>query len=61
MFIRVLAAIMLTILVGGCESTAPAYVYSRPGATLEQMARDETECGGAPAGASPVPRESAGA
>src|SRR5215469_7607116 len=37
MLIRALAAITLTILMGGCES-APAYVYSRPGATLEQMA-----------------------
>lgn len=50
MFIRALAAITLTILMGGCESAAPAYVYSRPGATLEQMTRDETECGGSGGG-----------
>jgi hypothetical protein len=50
MFMRALAAITLTILVGGCESAPPAYVYSRPGATPEQMARDETECGGSAGG-----------
>lgn len=55
MFMRALAAIMLTILVGGCESAAPAYVYSRPGATLEQMTRDETECAGSAGGGQPSP------
>ena len=55
MFMRALAAITLTILVGGCESAAPAYVYRRPGATLEQMARDETECGGSAGGGQPSP------
>lgn len=55
MVMRALAAITLTILVGGCESAAPAYVYSRPGATLEQMARDETECGGSAGGGQPSP------
>jgi hypothetical protein len=43
---RALAAITLTILLGGCESGAPAYAYNRPGATFEQMTRDETECAG---------------
>jgi len=55
MFMRALAAITLTILVGGCESAAPAYVYSRPGATLDQMARDETECGRSAGGGQPSP------
>ena len=55
MFMRALPAITLTILVGGCESAAPAYVYSRPGATLEQMTRDENECAGRAGGGQPSP------
>jgi len=41
MVVRALAAIALTILVGGCDSAAPVYIYSKPGAALEQMMRDE--------------------
>lgn len=55
MFMRALAAITLTILVGGCESAAPAYVYNRPGTTLEQMTRDETECAASAGGGQPSP------
>jgi hypothetical protein len=55
MFMRALAAITLTILVGGCESAAPAYVYNRPGATHEQMTRDETECARSAGGGQPSP------
>jgi hypothetical protein len=48
---RYVALAMLTILAGGCASEAPVYVYSKPGITLEQMSRDEAECGqGARAG-----------
>lgn len=39
------ALALLTILAGGCASAAPVYVYSKPGITLEQMSRDEAECG----------------
>lgn len=42
---RSLALALLAILAGGCASAAPVYVYSKPGITLEQMSRDETECG----------------
>ena len=55
MFMRALAAITLTILVGGCESAAPAYVYGRPGATFEQMTRDESECAARAGGGQPSP------
>ena len=55
MFMRALAAITLTILVGGCESGAPAYAYNRPGATFEQMTRDQTECAGSAGGGQPSP------
>jgi hypothetical protein len=55
MFTRALAAITLTILVVGCESAAPAYVYNRPGVTPEQMTRDETECAGSAGGGQPSP------
>ena len=34
------------MLAAGCDSAAPVYVYSKPGATLEQMTRDEGECAG---------------
>lgn len=43
---RALAAITFVILAAGCDSAAPVYVYSKPGATLEQMTRDESECAG---------------
>jgi hypothetical protein len=42
--LRGLAAIAFTTLAAGCDSAAPVYVYSKPGATLEQMTRDESEC-----------------
>jgi hypothetical protein len=42
---RYLVLAILTILAEGCTSAAPVYVYSKPGITLEQMSRDETECG----------------
>ena len=50
MVVRALAVITLTILAGGCDSAAPVYVYSKPGAALEQMIRDEGECAGAGGG-----------
>jgi hypothetical protein len=50
MVVHALAIITLAILVAGCESAAPVYVYSRPGATLEQMTRDEAECAGGAGG-----------
>jgi hypothetical protein len=55
MVVRALAVITLTILAGGCDSAAPVYVYSKPGAALEQMMRDETECAGGPGGGQPSP------
>jgi hypothetical protein len=42
---RYLALALLTSLAAGCASAAPVYVYSKPGITLEQMTRDEGECG----------------
>lgn len=51
---RALAVITLTILAGGCDSAAPVYVFSKPGAALEQMIRDEAECAGR-AGGQPGP------
>ena len=46
MVIRGLAVITgLTILAAGCDSAGPVYVYSKPGVTLEQLTRDEGECG----------------
>jgi hypothetical protein len=47
---RALAVVTLTILTGGCDSAAPVYVYSKPGATLEGMSRDEVECAGGSGG-----------
>ena len=41
---RALAVITFTILAGGCGPAASVYVFSKPGATLEQMIRDESEC-----------------
>lgn len=39
-------ALLTTTLAGGCASApSPVYVYSKPGITLEQMSRDEAECG----------------
>jgi len=55
MVIRALAVITLTILVGGCASAAPVSVYSKPGATLEQMTRDEAECAGGAGGGQSSP------
>jgi hypothetical protein len=55
MVLRALAAFTLTILVAGCDSAAPVYVYSKPGATLEQMTRDESECAGGAGGAESSP------
>ena len=54
MIVRALAVITLTIL-AGCESAAPVYVYSKPGATLEQMTRDEAECAGGGGGSQSSP------
>ena len=42
---RYLALALLMILAAGCASAVPVYVYSKPGITLEQMTRDEAECG----------------
>lgn len=54
---RCLALALLTILAEGCAAAAPVYVYSKPGITLEQMSRDETECGqGGRAGAAALRR-----
>jgi hypothetical protein len=55
MVVRALAVITLTILAGGCDSAAPVYVYSKPGAALEQMMRDEAECAGGPGRGQPSP------
>lgn len=55
MVVRVLAVITLTILAGGCDSAAPVYVYSKLGATLEQMTRDEAECAGGAGGGQSSP------
>jgi hypothetical protein len=55
MVVRALAVITSTILVAGCESAAPMYIYSKPGATLEQMTRDEAECAGGTGGAQASP------
>jgi hypothetical protein len=55
MVVRALAVITLTILAGGCDSAAPVYVYSKPGAVLEQMIRDEAECAGGAGGGQPSP------
>jgi hypothetical protein len=52
---RVLALVMLTMLAAGCASAAPVYVYSKPGATLEQMTRDEAECAGGAGGGQSSP------
>ena len=52
---RVLAFVMLTMLAAGCDSAAPVHVYSKPGATLEQMTRDEAECAGGAGGAQSSP------
>jgi hypothetical protein len=54
MIVRALAVITLAIL-AGCESAAPVYVYSKPGATLEQMTRDEAECAGGAGGSQSSP------
>jgi len=43
---HVVAVGVFTILLAGCDSAASVYVYSKPGASLEQMTRDETECTG---------------
>jgi hypothetical protein len=50
MIVRALAVVTLTILAAGCDSAAPVYVYTKPGATLEQMTRDEAECAGGAGG-----------
>jgi len=55
MVLRALAVITLTTLAAGCDSAAPVYVYSKPGATLEQMTRDEAECAGGAGGAQSGP------
>lgn len=55
MIVRALAVITLTVLAAGCESAAPVYVYSKPGATFEQMTRDETECSGGAGGGQASP------
>ena len=47
---RVLAVVTFTILTVGCESAAPVYVYSKPGATPAQMTRDEADCSGGAGG-----------
>jgi len=52
---RVLALVMLTMLAAGCDSAAPVHVYSKPGATLEQMTRDEAECAGGAGGGQSSP------
>ena len=52
---RVLGLVMLTMLAAGCDSAAPVHVYSKPGATLEQMTRDEAECAGSAGGSQPSP------
>jgi hypothetical protein len=56
-----LAVVTLTILVAGCDSAAPVYVYSKPGATLEQRPATKPSVLGALVGASPAPRAAAGA
>jgi hypothetical protein len=55
MVIRALAVFTLAILAGGCASAAPVHVYSKPGATLEQMTRDEAECAGGAGGSQASP------
>jgi hypothetical protein len=55
MVLRALAVLTLTILAAGCDSAAPVSVYSKPGATLEQMTRDEAECAGGPGGSQSSP------
>lgn len=55
MIVRTFGILAVTILVAGCESAAPVYVYSRPGATLEQITRDERECAGGSGGSQGSP------